>query len=503
MVTVAYAYSHPFLDSSPEPITWQDLEGELITRVYHDLGDRLQLQQLLEDCAAPNDGNDNSITDDSITKVVLQRLDDLGDTVDEVGDRLQQFQKLGVTVRSLDPDTEFPAHSKQTVQTTAIEPKPDPSSLLTLFQTLQQRQNSQRLRLGHARNRVKALPPPGKAPYGYRRGKERYAIDRSTAPVVKDFVEHFLLYGSLRGSVRYLAKKYNKTISVSTGQRWLSSPVYRGDLAYRNGDVVPDTHSPIISRDEAAQVDRLLRRNRKLPARTASAPRSLAGLVTCGTCQSAMKITRTTSRKKGSKAYLYLTPVACPYRITSVSALQSTRPEDTSPSPSSPSEEPLPRTPCRSIPYDQVFNATIETICTELPQAIAKATLPDLDGLKAMIQQQIAAKEAILQQLPQLQEAGILDADTAELRAYTVRTEIADLRQRRDQLPPVNLMAIAQTVSIPQFWLDLSEAERRFYFREFIERIEITPVQLPSVSNSSAAQPLSFQPLTLRLVFMF
>ena len=41
------------------------------------------------------------------------------------------------------------------------------------------------------------------------------------------------------------------------------------------------------------------------------------------------------------------------------------------------------------------------------------------------------------------------------------------------QLPPVNLRAIAQTVSIPQFWLDLSEAERRFFFREFLRHIDI------------------------------
>ncbi|MGL4881909.1 MAG: recombinase family protein, partial [Waterburya sp.] len=41
------------------------------------------------------------------------------------------------------------------------------------------------------------------------------------------------------------------------------------------------------------------------------------------------------------------------------------------------------------------------------------------------------------------------------------------------QLPPNNLPAIALAVSLPQFWLDLSEAERRFYFREFIKQIEI------------------------------
>jgi hypothetical protein len=54
-----------------------------------------------------------------------------------------------------------------------------------------------------------------------------------------------------------------------------------------------------------------------------------------------------------------------------------------------------------------------------------------------------------------------------------LRAEIANLEAKIAQLPPVNLQTIAATVSIPQFWLDLSESERRFYFREFINRIEL------------------------------
>ena len=50
---------------------------------------------------------------------------------------------------------------------------------------------------------------------------------------------------------------------------------------------------------------------------------------------------------------------------------------------------------------------------------------------------------------------------------------MAQLEQQISQLPPVNLQEIAQSVSIPQFWLDLSEAERRFFFREFLQRIDI------------------------------
>jgi hypothetical protein len=68
---------------------------------------------------------------------------------------------------------------------------------------------------------------------------------------------------------------------------------------------------------------------------------------------------------------------------------------------------------------------------------------------------------------------GILDPETADLRRYTLTGEIAQLEQQRSQLPPVNLQELSRSVAIPQFWLDLSEAERRFFFREFIRRIQI------------------------------
>ncbi len=416
MRSIAYCYIDPLLESVPDASVW----GMEIDRVYQDLGDRQQWDQLLEDS--------QTIPTDSL---VVRCLDELGESVREVGDRLAALETLGISL-------------------IVLEDSAEPQNLIGLrsqmvqaFQIMQASQRRRRIQHGHARNRVKALPPPGKAPYGYRRGKDRYILDRSTAPVVKDFFEHFLLYGSLRGSVRHLQKKYNKRISASTGKRWLTSPVYRGDLAYQTGDVVPNTHAPLISRQEAAQVDRLLRRNRQLPSRTASAPRSLAGLVVCGVCRSSLRVARVTAVRQ-TREYLYLRPTLCPHQPH-----------------------------CRAILYDQVLDQTIQKICEELPQAIATASIPDMTPIQQSLTAQIDAKQAILQQLPALVSSGILDNETADLRAYKLRTETATLQAKLAQLPPANLQAIAQVVSITQFWLDLSEAERRFYFREFLREIQI------------------------------
>ncbi|MDZ8056121.1 MAG: recombinase family protein [Aulosira sp. ZfuVER01] len=415
MKIIAYSYTDPLIDSSVEPDDW----GWDVDRVYHDLGKRSQLQQLFSDCKAG-----------TATYLLIRRLEELGDNVKEVSDRLNELEAMGIVVIA----TEQPYTSEKGNLR---------AELLKLLQEIQRQQRSRRIRQGHARNRLEAAPPPGKPPYGYRRSKDKYIVDRSTSPVVKDFFEQFLLYGSLRGAVRYLAKKYGKKISVTTGRRWLTNPVYRGNTAYQDGEIISNTHIPIISPEEAAQVDRLLRRNSRLPSRTASAPRSLAGLVVCAECQSHMTVTRVTQHRQ-DKEYLYLRPINCP---------QSPK--------------------CRAIAYQQVLDRTITKVCQDLPLAVAGMNFPQLDAIKNSLGEAIARQQEILTQLPALVETGVLDAETAKLRAYKLRTEISALQAKLATLPPVNLRSVAQAVSIPQFWLDLSEAERRFYFREFIRQIEI------------------------------
>jgi DNA invertase Pin-like site-specific DNA recombinase len=406
---IAYSYSDPMFESPPDPAIW----GWEVSCVYQDLDNRRpQLAQLLQDCQSK-----------SIAYVLLRRLEELGESVAQVSDRLAELKDLGVHILTLEQD--FADHP------------------LEMLQTIQTQQRSRQIRRGHAYKRLKALPPPGKTAYGYRRGKDRYVIDRTAAAIVKDFFEHFLLYGSLRGSVCYLSKKHGKQISVATGRRWLTHPVYRGDLVYRNQQVLRDTHPAIIDREEAAQVDRLLRRNRSLPSRSASAPRSLAGLVVCAACQSSMTIARVTAPRRPQE-YLYLRPTDC-----------ALKPK------------------CRAIPYSAVLNQTIEQICQQLPSAIAAINLPVMGQIQTGITTAIAAKAEVIEQLPDLITNGILDPETAALRAYNLRTEIAGLENQLAQLPPANLRQIAQTISIPQFWHDLSEAERRFYFREFLSRIEV------------------------------
>ncbi|MBD2101213.1 recombinase family protein [Leptolyngbya sp. FACHB-261] len=436
-MVVAYLYSEPGLEPAPElfsenrpsekwPLKNWPLEDWSIDRVYQDLGGRQQLQALLTDAQAGQ-----------FSHLLLPRLADLGDTVEEVCQRLQQLEAQGICLIATHQSYRSDAGTSNV------------AAQLDLLREIEANQQQRRLRLGHARKRLQALPPPGKAPYGYRRGKEHYIIDRSAAVVVKDFFEQFLLYGSLRGAVRYLAKKHGKRISVATGRRWLTSAVYRGDLSHPaptpagKPQVLRDTHPALLSRQDAAQVDRLLRRNASLPRRTVSAPRSLAGLVSCAECAQPLTISRVTTHGK-SREYLYLRNPKC-----------SRAPK------------------CPAIAYQQVLEQVIEAICTDLPRTVSGLDFSRLGQARAGMMAVIADKERILEQIPSLEATGVLDSETATLRTYNLRTELADLQTQMAQLPPISLSAIAQTASLPQFWQDLSETERRFFFREFIRQIGV------------------------------
>lgn len=416
MKIIAYLYSDPLLESPSDPAIW----GWEVDRVYRDLGTRTHLQQLLQDCQQ-----------ETADYLLIRRIEELGDSVREVCDRMAELEERQIQIVATENAT-------ATLDTPLTR-----SELLKLLSEIESVQRSRQIRKGHAKNRLQSIPPPGKAPFGYRRGKDRYALDRAAAAMVKDFFEQFILYGSLRGAVRYLERKHSKKISVTTGRRWLTNSTYRGDLAYKNGLVLSNTHVAIISREEAAQVDRLLRRNRRMPPRTASASRSLAGLVVCGECHCSMVVSQAKAHQ-GRREYLYLRPTNCVRQPS-----------------------------CQGIRYEAILQQAIAQVCQELPRAVAGLEMGQIGGVKQQIQEAIATKQQILTQLPQLRETGILDPETADLRHYKLSTEISELQSQLAQLPPVNLRETAQAVSLPQFWLDLSETERRFYFREFIRKIEI------------------------------
>jgi len=414
MSVCGYLYTPSHAPLPEQELAW--LQGRGADPILHDWGSRTYLEELFR-----------RITAGWVQEVLLLRLADLGDRADEIHERLLQIQHSGIRL--------------SLVTESGLQTPTKAADWIPLLAEIPHQLQSRRLCCSQAQNRLAGKPPPGPAPFGYRREGERYVLDRRQASIVQDFFQHFLLYGSLRQAVRFLEEKHHKRISVATGRNWLLNPVYRGDLAYADGTTLRDTHPALLSRTEAAQIDRWLKRNQGIPRRSASAPRALAGLVHCCACGSLLRIVQTTPRKakKNGSLYLYLRCQTCRY----------------------------------SLPYTEVLQEVIRQVCEQLPQRAQTLDRQALTQARQELQAQIQANAERLRQLEELQQSGLMDEASLAQRRYQLRAETARLAQKLEQLPPANLTQTIQTLSIPPFWQDLSETERRAYLREFLRRIEV------------------------------
>lgn len=91
MKIIAYSYGDPLLESSLHQADW----GWEVDGVYEDLGNResfghatrSQLQQLFTDCQT-----------EPADYLLIRRLEELGDTVEEISDRLHELEAMGVAI---------------------------------------------------------------------------------------------------------------------------------------------------------------------------------------------------------------------------------------------------------------------------------------------------------------------------------------------------------------------------------------------------------------------
>ena len=143
MKTIAYLYTNHLLESS----TNRNIFGQEVDSIYQDFGQRKQLRQLIQDSQA-----------NPPQKLFIRRLEELGDNLVEIGDRINQLESLGIEIITTEQDYQSSKFANQNNQLTLIQ----------LLEEVTKNKRKERLIQGHARNRLKVLPPPGQAPYGYR-----------------------------------------------------------------------------------------------------------------------------------------------------------------------------------------------------------------------------------------------------------------------------------------------------------------------------------------------
>ena len=439
VVAIGYIYRPAVLPPTPAEIEMVQQAG--VDRMVVDIGNRNRYQHLLAEVStshaiavedtpdistAPSHSSPRAWTGDrlQVHRLVLESVSGLGQSLTDIRQQLDFWVHSGVEIQTITP--------------TGLESSRDPEVVQRWIRDIPHQLKSHHIALGHAHNRLARKPPPGPAPYGYVRQGDRYSPDPDKSAIVRAFFDRFLLYGSVRGTVQYLEKSLGGSISVSTARRWLTSSVYRGDLTFKDGVTLRDTHPALLSRQEAAQIDRWLRRNRTIASRSTSAPRALAGLVACATCQTPLRIVQATHQHR-KKVYRYLRCDRCRY----------------------------------SHNYDKVFRQTITTVCQDLPKRLATFSPQPIAGLKSDIDNQIQKNETILDAIESKIFSVESDRLQAQLRRYQLSGETARLQARLEQLPPENLSEVVKTVANEPFWFELTESECRSYLREFIQQISI------------------------------
>lgn len=420
--TIAYFYKNPL-------INWETkLESlpDQVEKIYEDLGDRRQLKKILNDCEQ-----------EKVECLILSTLASLGDNLEEIEATITYLESFNVEIISL-------SEEYKTSDFKIIDNPGKRNKLREIWARVGKELQRRRLLLYHARKRMDSLPPPGRAPFGYLRSNKGYIIDAVNAPIVRDFFRNFILSGSIRSSLKYLEEKYQKKLSPSTARNWLKNPAYRGDLLYIKNIIVSDTHPPIITRQESAQIERILKNNKKFAPKSVSSQYCLAGLLKCQTCQSSLRVNTVNNKKKGY-SYLYLTPKTCPKNKS-----------------------------CKSLPYDSVLKRVIETICSIFGE-IQNSNKPEdeIERCRNIQKKEIQRIKGELEVIRRLENEGILETQEAKKITYRLKEKMSKIQQKVDQMPPNTLEVIAKSLSNPQLWYDLSNSEKRFYLREFIDTIEV------------------------------
>jgi len=266
-------------------------------------------------------------------QVIVTRLDRLTRSLPTLRKTITQLQEAGVTLVALDDsiDTSTAAGKFQI-------------NILGALAEMEVDRLSERVRHGwaHLRDRKVAMHPP----FGYTKVNNKHELDYTpflcllACPIqpladrhtklsvelpiefssaqIADYLFHaFFKVQTLRGTLRWMNETYgiqtfahNNESGQSKGGRvarglfrfsvgglrdWLTNPILQGHLSYLRGraykgreQIIYNTHKPLITAEEARQIEMTLAHNKQVRGYGSTALKyPLSGLVFCGECRGA------------------------------------------------------------------------------------------------------------------------------------------------------------------------------------------------------------------------
>lgn len=165
--------------------------------------------------------------------------------------------------------------------------------ILAAFAQLERENIKERTAMGRAAKIAKGHFWGSHAPLGYDfiPGGNDLKINEYEAAIVRDMYARFLAGDTLKSIANYCADRYGSSTRFwesSTVSRLLSNPVYAGKV--RNKDKIYDgLHEPIISDQEFAMAQVILKRNKDIKKKSGYGTSLLCGIVYCGDCGAKMQ----------------------------------------------------------------------------------------------------------------------------------------------------------------------------------------------------------------------
>lgn len=222
--------------------------------------------------------------------IIFTKLDRFTRNVLDANEMVKEFQRYGVAIKAID---------EEDIDTSTA----DGMFMFNMKVSLAQRElakGSERIKTVFEYKVKKGQPISGNVPVGYKietneNGEKKVVIDEETAPLIRDFFEHFKMYHSIRAAGRFCNEKYDAERSYSFYARLLTKEIYCG--MYR-GNV--DFCDGYMTREEWEHLQELKHRVVK------TSPRNhiylFSALVQCPVCKKHLTVNSTD--KYGKKGFL-------------------------------------------------------------------------------------------------------------------------------------------------------------------------------------------------------
>ena len=390
-----------------------------------------------------------------VSEIIITRLDRISRSLPHMRKILDILKENGVNLRALDDAIEWhSAGGKFHI------------NMLGSLAEMESDRLSERISHGKAyfRKQGKVSHPP----LGYFK-KDEYTLELDKKPficlienkeevskykIARHLIQTYIEARALTKTIRFINKYYGfRIFNTSSLRRWLLSPTIEGSIVYYpkspNPTILPNRHKPIITIEEKAEVEAILKHNhnvRGFGSRQAVYP--LSGLVKCSNCGRGCVIAN------GGSTYKLIDGVNT--RIL-IKYYRCNRARDNA---------------CDNknhVKADLIEEKVIEELIKRA-ETLANNAASDSESAKTVNSREIEELETQLKQLeliPGNNSAIIQAKKDIKLQINKLKTNTF----RRSKVKEADLKILTEVFSNPEFFESLSTEEKRRVYHKLVDKI--------------------------------